>query len=282
MSREFRIENWELGNSIEASRRTRDAHSSCNEPILNSQFSILNPPLAMNGKLSRPGVRAGYDLWSESYDRTPNALVALDRRYTMTLLQPRAAERILDAGCGTGAHLRWMLNRGSKPVGLDFSDAMLRLAQRKHPRIPLVQADLNDPLPFREQAFDAALCALVGEHINKPLVLFRELSACLAPAGRLVFSVFHPQMAAAGTEANFERNGVEYRLGAERHTADDYRSLIEDAGLEIVKFREFLGDQKLAEEIPHAAKYLGRPLLLTIEAQKTGKRCLRRAGAIEK
>ena len=28
----------------------------------------------------------------------------------------------------------------------------------------------------------------------------------------------HPEMAAAGLEANFERSAVEYRLGAERHT----------------------------------------------------------------
>ncbi len=151
----------------------------------------------MNRKLSRPGVREGYDLWSESYDQTPNPLIALDRRFTMTLLQPRAAERILDAGCGTGAHLRLILNRGSKPVGLDFSREMLRMAQRKHPAVPLVQADLNDQLPFRQQAFDAALCALVGEHISKVRVLFRELSACLVPAGRLVFSVFHPEMGIA-------------------------------------------------------------------------------------
>ncbi len=224
----------------------------------------------MNRKLSRPGVREGYDLWSESYDQTPNSLIALDRRFTMTLLQPRAAERILDAGCGTGAHLRLILNRGSKPVGLDFSREMLRMAQRKHPAVPLVQADLNDQLPFRQPVFDAALCALVGEHISKVAVLFRELSACLVPAGRLVFSVFHPEMAAAGTEANFERSGVEYRLGAERYTADDYRGLIEEAGLRVVKFREFLGDQKLVEEIPQASKYFGRPLLLTIEARKMG------------
>src|SRR6266545_3808356 len=79
----------------------------------------------MNRKLSRPGVREGYDLWSESYDQTPNPLIALDRRFTMTLLQPRADERILDAGCGTGAHLRLILNLGSKPVGLDFSREML-------------------------------------------------------------------------------------------------------------------------------------------------------------
>src|SRR5205814_9135402 len=108
----------------------------------------------MNRKLSRPGVREGYDLWSESYDQTPNPLIALDGRFTMTLLQPRAAERILYAGCGTGAHLRLILNRGSKPAGLDFSREMLGMAQEKQRAVPLVQADLNHQLPFRQQAVD--------------------------------------------------------------------------------------------------------------------------------
>ena len=141
----------------------------------------------MSKPLSRLGVREGYDLWSESYDQTPNPLVALDRRHSMSLLQPRPQERVLDAGCGTGAHLRLMLRQGSKPVGLDLSLQMLRVAQRKHPAVPFVQADLNDRLPFRRQVFDAALCALVGEHVIRLRVLFHELSNCLVASGRLVF-----------------------------------------------------------------------------------------------
>ena len=238
---------------------------------VNSHTSRLGPSLTlMNKKLSRPGVREGYDLWSESYDRTPNPLVALDRRNTMTLLRPRPAERILDAGCGTGAHLRFMSSQRSRPVGLDFSREMLRRSQRMHPGIPLVQADLNDRLPFREHVFDAALCALVGEHVTKLRTLFREFAASLVPTGRLVFSVFHPEIAAAGTEANFERCGVEYRLGAERHTVADYLNLIDEAGFRVIKVREFSVDRKLVEEIPSASKYLGRPLLLAIEARKIG------------
>jgi len=224
----------------------------------------------MSKPLSRLGVREGYDLWSESYDQTPNPLVALDRRHSMSLLQPRPQERVLDAGCGTGAHLRLMLRQGSKPVGLDLSLQMLRVAQRKHPAVPFVQADLNDRLPFRRQVFDAALCALVGEHVIRLRVLFHELSNCLVPSGRLVFSVFHPEMAAAGLEANFERSGVEYRLGAKRHTVDDYVNGIEDAGLRVINCGEIRADQRLVEEIPSASKYFERPLLLTIKARNAG------------
>ena len=162
----------------------------------------------MNKKVQRPDVRDGYDRWSESYDQTPNPLVALDRRHTGKLLRPGRSERILDAGCGTGTHLGLMLRSGSSPVGLDLSRGMLNVTRGKYPSVPLAQADLNDQLPVRRRAFDAVLCALVGEHLSNLRLLFREIADSLARGGRFVFSVFHPEMAAAGIEANFERDGV--------------------------------------------------------------------------
>src|SRR5206468_10354301 len=115
-------------------------------------------------------------------------------------------------------HLGLMLRSGSSPVGLDLSRGMLNVTRRKYPSVPLAQADLNGRLPVRRGAFDAVLCALVGEHLSNLRLLFREIRDSLVRGGRLVFSVFHPEMAAAGIEANFERDGVEYRLGSIRHT----------------------------------------------------------------
>ena len=119
----------------------------------------------MAKRVSRPTVREGYDLWAESYDRTANPIVALDRRHTMRHLQPRRGERILDAGCGTGAHLRRIGRAGSRAVGIDFSRGMLRVAQRSSPGALLAQADLHRELPLRRDRFDAVLCALVSEHL---------------------------------------------------------------------------------------------------------------------
>ncbi|TMB21891.1 MAG: class I SAM-dependent methyltransferase [Deltaproteobacteria bacterium] len=223
----------------------------------------------MSMRVRRPGVRDGYDAWSTTYDETPNPLVALDRRYTMRLLEPRPSERILDAGCGTGAYLRLILLAGSSPFGLDLSRGMLRVARRRLPSVPLAQANLDDPLPVRGWVFDAVLCALVGEHLENVSLLFREFSASLVAGGRLIFSVFHPEMAAAGIEANFEREGVEYRLGARRYSVDDYVDAVDRSGFRGLRVHEFCGDAALADEIPWAAKYLSRPLLLTVEARKT-------------
>jgi SAM-dependent methyltransferase len=220
----------------------------------------------MTRRVERPGVREGYDRWSETYDATQNPLVSLDRRHTLRALDPRPGESILDAGCGTGSHLRSLCAAHTRPVGLDFSRGMLRVAQRSAPRAALAQADLNRDFPIRPGAFDALLSALVSEHLRDLPRFFREAFRALRCGGRLVFSAFHPELARAGIEANFEQDGTEYRLGAERYTVDDYLGYIADAGFLRLEWHEYRGDQRLVDEMPWAAKYLGRTILLLVRA----------------
>jgi SAM-dependent methyltransferase len=222
----------------------------------------------MGKRVKRPGVRQGYDLWAETYDATPNPLVALDRRVTLRTLNPRRGEWVLDAGCGTGAHLAAIHRERSRPVGLDFSRGMLRVARQNAPRAGLVQADLNRHFPIRRGAFDAVLCALVSEHLADLRRFFAEAFGALRVGGRLVFSAFHPELARAGIEANFEQNGTEYRLGAEPYTVSDYLNHIADAGFRNLEWRDHHVDDRLVQEVPGAGKYRNRPLLLLVSAER--------------
>lgn len=85
---------------------------------------------------------------------------ALDGAPPYRDLQDRVAElsgtgRVLDAGCGTGNLLRRLVAKGAKPVGLDASRAGLARARTKVPRVSLVHARLEEPLPFPDASFDA-------------------------------------------------------------------------------------------------------------------------------
>lgn len=220
-------------------------------------------------KINRVSAREGYDLWSESYDSTPNPVVAMDSRHTIEVLAANEGELILDAGCGTGRHLKDLRDAGTTPIGIDFSHGMLSQAHRNYPEVPLALADLEHPLPFQSASFDAVLCSLIGEHLTQLAALSREFHRVLTPRGRLVFSVYHPEMAAAGIEANFEKDGVEYRLGALHYTVQEHIDFFEEVGFVEVVARELTGDEELATSVPSAAKYIGFPLLLVLTARKT-------------
>jgi ubiquinone/menaquinone biosynthesis C-methylase UbiE len=219
--------------------------------------------------MRRPGVRQGYDLWAATYDVTPNPVVAIDARVTVAAVAAQAGERILDAGCGTGRNLPGLLAAGAAVTGMDFSAGMLRVAQARHPDVPLVQADMQEVWPIRDGAFDVVLCALVGEHLDRLDVVTREMRRVLTLGGRAVFSVYHPSMAEAGKEANFQHDGTEYRLGAVRHTLPDYVTAFEQAGFGTITVDEYVGDEELAQVEPAAARFVGFPLLVVIRSESS-------------
>jgi SAM-dependent methyltransferase len=160
-----------------------------------------------------------------------------------------------------------LLAAGCRVTGADFSDGMLRVARARAPGVPLLRADLQRGLPLGAGVYDAVLSALVGEHLTALETCFSEVRRVLVPGGRLLFTVYAPELAAAGKEANFEVEGIEYRLGAERHRREDYERAMAAAGFADLRSAAFDGDEALAREVPSARKFVGRPLLLIIEAR---------------
>jgi len=192
----------------------------------------------------------------------------MDSRHTIKLLAPNRGELILDAGCGTGRNLPPLLLAGSIAIGVDFSYAMVQVSRRRLRDAAVALADLQGGLPFGDHSFDAVLCALIGEHLSDLRAVFDEFYRVLKPGARLVFSVYHPEMSAAGIEANFEREGIEYRLGAVHYSVTEHVRILEEAGFVGIRSLEFRGDEELIEAVPSAAKYLGRPVLLVLSADK--------------
>ena len=224
----------------------------------------------MNTRFQRIGTREGYDRWSHSYDDTRSGLIALDRRETSKVLGLEPGERVLDAGCGTGAHLAALRGLGAEVVGVDFSAGMLSVARAANPRSSLLQADLNRSLPLAPSSFDLYLSTLVSEHLADLQAFFAEAARVLRGGGRLVFSAFHPEMAAAGHEARFEQAGVEYRLGAELYSVEDYLEAVRRSGFESIDWREHVIDEDVVREVPSTEERLGQRLLLLILARRPG------------
>lgn len=153
-------------------------------------------------------------------------------------------------------------------MGADFSLGMLRTARRRLGWVPLVAADLQRGLPVADGRFDAALCSLVGEHLDDLSGAMRETARAVRAGGQLVFTVYHPDLAAAGKEANFTHGGVEYRLGAARWSTADYLDRVADAGFVELETFEYRGDDQLAATVSGAERLTGSNVLLAIRGRR--------------
>lgn len=139
-----------------------------------------------------PAQAASYDGWFESpmgrlIGRLQGALVE-------RLAQPRAGERALDVGTGTGLYALRLAAKGLRVTGCDASEAMLAVAARKGTSVKWCLAEAAH-LPFADGAFDLVLSVTMLEFVPNPLRALEEMLRVTAPGGRLVVAVLNAESA---------------------------------------------------------------------------------------
>jgi len=100
-----------------------------------------------------------------------------------------SGERILDLGTGPGVVAEAAAALGATPVGVDFSEAMLAEARRRHPGLEL-RAGSAEELPFADEEFDAVVGNFVLHHSARPDRVLSEAHRVLRPGGRTAFTVW--------------------------------------------------------------------------------------------
>ncbi|MQM25517.1 class I SAM-dependent methyltransferase [Glycomyces albidus] len=137
-----------------------------------------------------------YDGFAEAYAaETESSLLNgyYARPAILDLAGDVAGRRVLDVGCGAGPLFEALRDRGADVTGIDPSAKMLELAGRRlGDGAALLQADLNDPLPFPDDAFDDAVACLVLHYLEDWTAPLAELRRVLVPGGRLIAAVNHP------------------------------------------------------------------------------------------
>lgn len=80
----------------------------------------------------------------------------------------RSSRRLLDAGCGTGGFLRYLMDAGHFETahGTDVSQEALTLAARRVPEAGFELAPLSS-LPFASRSFDLVVCNDVLQHVHE-------------------------------------------------------------------------------------------------------------------
>jgi 2-polyprenyl-3-methyl-5-hydroxy-6-metoxy-1,4-benzoquinol methylase len=102
-------------------------------------------------------------------------------------LAPHGRRRLLDFGCGNGAFLSRMHERGWQVLGLDCSEAVVRRVRSQLGLCALV-GTLPHP-DLSPESFDVITMWQSLEHVHRPLEVLQHAHRLLAPGGQLITAV---------------------------------------------------------------------------------------------
>ena len=117
--------------------------------------------------------------------------------FLQKVLASAPSQRVLDLGCGTGEHARFLATKGFSVVGIDASDSMLAKAREggTPASVEFVAGDISDVATLTSGSFGAAVC--VGNtlpHLRDAAALTRLLAglrARLLPGGPVLIQVLN-------------------------------------------------------------------------------------------
>src|SRR5687768_7688162 len=97
--------------------------------------------------------------------------------------------RVLDVGCGVGYGSMLLAASAAHVVGIDNSPEAVAFADRRF-TAPNLRYAIGDArmLPFRNAAFDWAVCFEFIEHVHESDAVLSEIVRALTPDGRILIS----------------------------------------------------------------------------------------------
>ncbi|RJE47204.1 MULTISPECIES: class I SAM-dependent methyltransferase [unclassified Dehalobacter] len=153
------------------------------------------------------------------------------------LFQIPSAGKVLDIGCGTGALLYSLAERGYLGTGVDFSDGMLRAAKKstQDRSIAFVQADVTQGLDFPEKSFDLVLAFYVLHGLSSGLRQKIYAEASRLSRGRILFYDYNQKRRLLTDIAEWAEGGDYFEFV--RHGADEMKAFFShveviDAGIQ--------------------------------------------------
>jgi len=124
--------------------------------------------------------------WHEQWSRYKDDSVFLFTEWIHPVkLEEFKGLRVLDAGCGHGAHLCMVAPHAREVVGVDLNCAdIARREAAGHANVSVLEGDLA-AVSF-DEPFDAVYCIGVIHHTDDPDRTFENLKRALRPGGRMI------------------------------------------------------------------------------------------------
>jgi len=183
-------------------------------------------------------LKSTYDAWSESYDETPNPLIAIEEMAVRSLLRTIHFDHVLDAATGTGRYAIYLAEQGKQVSAMDDNEKMLAVAKSKALARGLSMEFRQENicnLSFEDSTFDLVICALALSHVNELDLPCRELVRVLKRGGHLIISDLHPQIQATMGPEHKELIGGEERFFPAHHShGEDYLTAVKLTGAELI------------------------------------------------
>lgn len=168
-----------------------------------------------------------YDVFANVINRKANrALCAA----VEGLIAPE--DEVLECACGTGLLTGVMAPRCKSLVATDFSEKMLKRAEKKYGKfgnLTFEQADIMQ-LAYPDERFDAVVAANVIHLLDRPYQALRELDRVCKPGGRLIIPTYMNQ---TDTGTTNKVSGAIGKAGADfkrEFTLETYKRFFADAG----------------------------------------------------
>jgi len=130
--------------------------------------------------------------WERVANKYEAAWSGLTRSFIPKLIKSAGiskGQKVLDVACGPGYVSEATEELGAKPVGVDFSPEMIRLAKARHPTIQFAIGDAQ-ALEFDPDSFDVVLMNFGLLHLSHPETAFIEGFRVLRPGGCYGFTVW--------------------------------------------------------------------------------------------
>jgi SAM-dependent methyltransferase len=103
----------------------------------------------------------------------------------------KPGQLVLDIGCGVGAFLRLISDRGARVFGLDASEALLELARQRVANADLRVGDM-EALPYQDHTFDLVTGFNSFFFANDIVAALREAGRVAKPSAPIVIQVWGP------------------------------------------------------------------------------------------
>jgi ubiquinone/menaquinone biosynthesis C-methylase UbiE len=124
-----------------------------------------------------------------------NYLTPCEQLLFRTYLKPGMT--VLELGVGGGRTSSYLSRVASRYVGVDYSEAMIRVCRRKFPELDFVLTDASDLSAFEDASFDAIVFSFNGlDYVvpgEKRLRCLCECRRVLRDEGVLIFSSHNPR-----------------------------------------------------------------------------------------